>query len=179
MNEHFFFVCGWWMVDALVSVADSCTDAPLLLANLEIEHTHTKPNFKSHSKSFAAFTRKMAIDRFSTVISDYSENASFFFPSSSSLEWLLSTTVVRVVACSMISIWCQNPRKFFFSCFFFGWNINFSYYFTWTIFRSSVLSRLAPNSIPYNIIFFFFFFGIGKAEKIHALANCTWITESF
>lgn len=85
---NFFFcfwfarLCGCWTHSlSSVSVVDSCTDAPLLLANLEIAlgHTHTHTTkFRSHSKSFAVFTRKMAIDKFSTVISDYVSNENAF-----------------------------------------------------------------------------------------------------
>lgn len=115
MNELFFLI---WMVDALVkfciSVADSCTDASFALGQLWwIAHTHT-PEFQVIRKSFAAFTRKMAINISFPLwfLITFPVKIQWFFFSHCKVTFK-RTLVESLVACSMISIWCQIYEKRF------------------------------------------------------------------
>lgn len=110
---NFFFSFGWWThsLSFVFRVADSCTDASFALGQLrKIAHTHTR--ISNHSKIICGIHKKNGYQyKFSTVISDYisSENAMlFFFHCKVTFK---PTLVESLVACSIISIWCQKYEK--------------------------------------------------------------------
>lgn len=163
MNEHFIFLlllfaADWQSLRIPVSVAHSCTDAPLLLANLWKSYTHTKhPKFLKWFKiilqqftwrTVEKMKKNVAIDKFSTVISliTFGPVKIAIFPKVTFKHRVLVWVWVWELCARCISIYCQNVRKrlpfaSFFSFFFWFEILIFSYYFTWTISWSSILSH--------------------------------------